>query len=199
MNINFKSKKAIILGTVLLGTTLSGCDMIAGMAGYEKSTVAKAPKMDEPAKVVEAPKPVVEAPVVEAPKPKPIVPEALEGTTLADVKLAKELFDKGVLFVDSRVMNEFAEGHVKDALNITYNEKSKKSADFDPAEDEFDLTKLPADKEVSIVVYCNAGECWKSYKAAKVMVANGHTSVYWFRDGFPAWKSAGHPSVSLFE
>jgi hypothetical protein len=37
--------------------------------------------------------------------------------------------------------------------------------------------------------HCNGAECWKSYKAAKVALSNGFTTVYWFRGGFPGESS----------
>ena len=44
-----------------------------------------------------------------------------------------------------------------------------------------------------MIFYCNAGECWKSYKAAKVALDAGHTKVHWLRGGIPEWKSKGYP------
>lgn len=121
-------------------------------------------------------------------------PNSLEGTTLINADKAKELHDKGVAVIDSRVANEFAEAHIKGAISVPYKEKSAKAVDFDASQDSFDLSKLPADKNAPVIVYCNAGECWKSYKAAKAMVKAGYKKVYWFRGGFPEWKAKGYPT-----
>jgi len=58
----------------------------------------------------------------------------------------------------------------------------------------FDLTKLPADKAAPVVFFCNAGECWKSYKASVAAVKAGYTKVNWFRGGVPEWIAAGLPT-----
>ncbi len=120
-------------------------------------------------------------------------PAFLDGTTVVTAEKAKELHDKGVPMVDSRVANEYAEAHIKGAINVPYKEKSAKAVDFDAGQDSFDLSKLPADKNAPVLVYCNSGECWKSYKAGKAMVKAGYKKVYWFRGGFPEWKAKGYP------
>ena len=38
---------------------------------------------------------------------------------------------------------------------------------------------------------CNGAECWKSYKASKVAMAQGFKTVYWFRGGLPEWEATG--------
>jgi rhodanese-related sulfurtransferase len=113
-------------------------------------------------------------------------PDSLKGATLVDAVKAKSLSDAGVKVIDSRVANEYAESHIKGAINVPYKEKSAKSVDFDASQDSFDLSKLPADKNTAIIIYCNGAECWKSYKAS--------TTVYWFRLGIPEWKAKGYPT-----
>ena len=41
---------------------------------------------------------------------------------------------------------------------------------------------------------CNGAECWKSYKASKVALARGFTTMYWFRGGLPEWLARGLPN-----
>jgi rhodanese-related sulfurtransferase len=120
-------------------------------------------------------------------------PSSLAGATLVSAEQAKKLVDGGVPIVDTRVANEYAEAHVKGAKSVPYKEKSAKDAKFDPKEDSFDLAKLPADKNAPLVFYCNAGECWKSYKASKVAIDAGYKKVNWLRGGFPEWKAKGYP------
>jgi rhodanese-related sulfurtransferase len=120
-------------------------------------------------------------------------PATLAGTTLVSAEQAKKMVDSGVPIVDARVANEYADTHIKGAISVPYKEKSAKSVDFDPAEDSFDLAKLPADKAAPVIIYCNAGECWKSYKASKAALAAGWKKVYWLRGGFPEWKGKGYP------
>lgn len=121
-------------------------------------------------------------------------PASLDGAAVVTADKAKDLQAKGATVVDTRVANEYAEAHIKGAISVPYKEKSAKAPDFDASQDKFDLSKLPGDKNAPIVMYCNAGECWKSYKASKVALAGGYKKVYWFRGGFPEWKSKGFPT-----
>ena len=83
---------------------------------------------------------------------------------------------------------------VKGAKSVTYKEKSAKAVNFDASQDSFDLSKLPSDKNAPIVFYCNAGECWKSYKASIAATKAGYKKISWFRGGMPEWKSKKLPT-----
>lgn len=120
-------------------------------------------------------------------------PNQLAGVQVVDQAKAKSLMDGGAKMIDTRVANEYAEGHIAGSINVPYKEKSAKSEDFDASQDSFKLEALPADKGTGIITYCNGPECWKSYKAAKAAVKAGYKKVFWFRVGFPAWKAAGYP------
>ena len=120
-------------------------------------------------------------------------PASLEGATSINADQVKQMLDKGVPVIDARVANEYVESHIKGAKNVPYKEKSAKAPNFDASQDSFDLTKLPSDKNAPIVFYCNAGECWKSYKASVVAIQAGYKKVNWFRGGIPEWKSKGYP------
>lgn len=118
-------------------------------------------------------------------------PPNLPGAKLVAADDVKRLADSGATVVDARVASEFSDAHIKGAISIPYREKSAKSVDFDPHEDSFNLTKLPSDKAAAIVFYCNGPDCWKSFKACTVAMKGGYTNVYWYRAGFPDWKSKG--------
>lgn len=120
-------------------------------------------------------------------------PASLKGAEVVDAAKAKSLMDGGAKMIDTRVANEFAEAHIKGAINVPYKEKSAKAADFDAGQDSFDVAKLPADMNVAIITQCNGPECWKSYKGATAAIKAGHKKVYWFRNGFPEWKAKGLP------
>lgn len=116
------------------------------------------------------------------------------GVKLVDAAAVQALQAKGALIVDTRRTGEFAEGTIKGAINAVYDpEKSAKDANFDPAQDKFDLAKF-SDKNKDIVTFCNSGKCWKSYKAAVVLAKQGFKNVYWYRDGFPDWKAKKLPT-----
>ena len=119
-------------------------------------------------------------------------PDTLAGVTVVTADQARKLAEGGVPIIDTRVANEFAQEHIKGARSVPYKEKSAKDVRFDPKEDSFDLSKLPP-KGSPVIFYCNAGECWKSYKASKVAVDAGYTRVHWLRGGIPEWKSKGYP------
>lgn len=121
-------------------------------------------------------------------------PDSLKSTILVDATRAKSLIDSGVEVIDARVGNEYAESHIKGAINIPYKEKSTKTVDFDASQDSFDLSKLPADKNTAILIYCNGAECWKSYKASVAAIKAGYKTVYWFRLGIPEWSAKGYPT-----
>lgn len=123
----------------------------------------------------------------------PQTPESLSGTTVVTAEKAKSMVEKGVLIVDTRVANEYVEQHIKGAVSIPYKEKSDKSVDFNAKLDSFDLSKLPADKNTAVIFYCNAGECWKSYKSSVAAGKGGYKSIYWLRGGIPEWKAKGFP------
>lgn len=119
-------------------------------------------------------------------------PAQLAGATIVTADQAKGLIEKGTPVLDVRTANEFAEGHIKGAKNVPYKEKSAKVAEFDAAADGFDLSKLPADKNAAVVLYCNGLDCWKSYKASVVAIKAGYKKIQWLRGGYPEWKGKGY-------
>jgi rhodanese-related sulfurtransferase len=121
-------------------------------------------------------------------------PDTLAGTKVVTAEEVQKLMKSGVPVIDARVANEYAEEHIKGAKNVPYKEKSAKATSFDSAQDSFDLAKLPPDKKAPLVIYCNAGECWKSYKASVVAVRAGYSNIHWFRGGIPEWKSKNLPT-----
>jgi rhodanese-related sulfurtransferase len=121
-------------------------------------------------------------------------PATLPGTKLAAAEDVVKLQAAGAVIVDSRIASEYADAHIKGAISVPYREKSEKSVSFDAGQDEFNLAKLPADKGVLIVVYCNGPECWKSFKAGTAAVKAGYTNIYWYRAGLPDWTAKGFPT-----
>jgi rhodanese-related sulfurtransferase len=121
-------------------------------------------------------------------------PANLDGVTVVTAEQAKQMQEKGVPLIDARVASEYAEKTVKGAISVPYNEKSAKDVRFDRKQDRFDISKLPADKNAPLVFFCNAGECWKSYKASVVARDGGYKRVYWMRGGVPEWIAKGLPT-----
>ena len=123
-------------------------------------------------------------------------PLSLENATVVSALQLKDLQANGILIIDSRIAAEYDESHIAKAVSVPYAEKSAKAFNFNPVVDRFNLSKLPADKNTGIVFYCNAGACWKGYKAAAVAINAGYKKVYWFRGGLPEWIEKGYPIES---
>jgi rhodanese-related sulfurtransferase/ABC-type phosphate/phosphonate transport system substrate-binding protein len=118
-------------------------------------------------------------------------PRALAGAKVVDAKAVAQLLQGGATYVDTRTDAEFKAGHVPGAKLVPYLEKSAKDADFDAAQDKFDVAQLGADRNAELVFACNGPECWKSFKASHAAMKAGYRNVHWFRGGFPEWRSSG--------
>lgn len=81
------------------------------------------------------------------------------------------------ILVDVRTPEEYAEGHIKDALNINWH---------DPA---FMDEMAKADKNKPVFVYCKSGG--RSGQAAEALRGMGFKEVYDLEGGITAWKNAG--------
>ena len=97
---------------------------------------------------------------------------------------AKELYDRGGLLVlDAREPEEFAEGHVAGAVSAP--------ADYITGDVDW-MDKTAADKR-PILVYCGGGDCELSLTLGFELAKTGHPKVLIYEDGFPAWEEAGYP------
>lgn len=110
-------------------------------------------------------------------------PLSIPGATTVDVTQAKQLFDNGVLFVDVRKDKDWNAGRIPDAVHLDVKKVLS---------EETLLAEVKKDEPV--VFYCNGHSCMRSSKAAAKAVEWGWKKVYYFRDGFPAWKGAGLPT-----
>ena len=117
-------------------------------------------------------------------------PSQLPGVTMVTASEVVALQQKSVPIIDVRLAKEYHEKHIRGAQSIPYAEKSLKDVAFDPALDQW-AGPEKLDKAKPVIFHCNGAECWKSYKAAKVALSKGFTTVYWFRGGFPEWESSG--------
>jgi len=124
---------------------------------------------------------------------KPLTPETVKGVKVVDAVFVKKNLGKIAIY-DVRKKAEYVDAHIPGAINVWYHERSKKKADFDATKDRFDLNKFPKDKNTPMIIYCNGPRCWKSYKAIIVLKKAGYKKLYWFRNGWPAWKAKGYPT-----
>lgn len=109
------------------------------------------------------------------------------GTAFAQQKKAVQVeeFEKGikqanVTVLDVRRPEEYAAGHIKNAVNINWQNT-----------DEFTSKAAKLDKSKPVYVYCLAGP--RSDKATDWLLKNGFTNVIGLDGGIRAWKDAGKP------
>ena len=109
-------------------------------------------------------------------------PTKVSGATTVNAQKAKQLFDKGVVFIDVRKDKDYAAGRVPDAVHIELKKVYSK-----------DTLGKHVKSDQAVVIYCNGHSCTRSAKAAEKAVSWGYKNVYYFRDGFPSWKKNGYP------
>jgi rhodanese-related sulfurtransferase/DNA-binding transcriptional ArsR family regulator len=100
-------------------------------------------------------------------------PERLEGISIEE--LLNRIAD-GVVLLDVRPPDEFAQGHLPGAINIPTEELQRR------------LGELPRDRD--IVAYCRGPYCMLSSEAVEALRANGFPARR-LAAGFPEWKAAG--------
>lgn len=132
--------------------------------------------------------------IAQAQAPAKLTPDKVPGVVIVDAAAAKALADKGVKMYDVRVPADFAEERIKGAISIPYVNKSENVPDFDASKDTWDVKRLPADKSTPIIIYGNAPEGWRHYKASVLAVKAGYTRVHWLRNGIREWKEKGFPT-----
>lgn len=100
------------------------------------------------------------------------------------IKLSRayQLYKQGVIFIDSRSKEEYAQGHIKGAINIPFYE-SEKYEDV--------LSKI--DKNDLIVTYCSGEDCDTSILHGDELFEKGYKRVYIFHGGWNDWLDAGYP------
>ncbi len=111
-----------------------------------------------------------------------VSPMEVSGATTVDVVSAKELFDRGVPFVDVRKDTDWEAGRIPGATHIELKKVFSEAT----------LSEVVG-KDQEVVFYCNGPKCMRSSKASEKAVAWSFTKVYYFRDGFPGWEAAGNP------
>ncbi|HID00736.1 MAG TPA: rhodanese-like domain-containing protein [Piscirickettsiaceae bacterium] len=109
-------------------------------------------------------------------------PEQVPGAVTVSTEHAKRLFVQGVKFVDIRSYSDWDAGRIP----LAYHIELKK---------EFTPERLASvvDKHEPVVFYCNSLACHRSAKASKKAVLWGYKKVYYYREGYPAWKKAMNP------
>lgn len=106
----------------------------------------------------------------------------VEGVQVLDVsKYEKKMAQPDVQLVDVRTPEEFAEGHLENAINI------------DITADDFDSKIAALDKEKPVMVYCKAGG--RSAKASSRLNELGFKNISDLEGGIINWNSENKPIV----
>lgn len=103
--------------------------------------------------------------------------------TEIDAPTLKEMMttdDVLVVFPLSKI--EYNDKHITDSVLIPLNDLKN---------------GLPADKNKKLAFYCLGIKCTASWRAAEKAVKLGYTNVYAFREGLPAWVSAGYSTTTI--
>ena len=108
--------------------------------------------------------------------------QADDNGKIVDTETAKELFDRGVLFVDVRDAVDYKNGHIPSAIHVNVRDSTFEAK----------FVKV-AKKDQEIVIYCRGISCTRSPLAISKAKSMGFEKLYYFREGYPGWKSAGHP------
>lgn len=96
---------------------------------------------------------------------------------------AEELLERTkqseVTVLDIRPKEEFAAGHLPNAINIPPDEVAQRIGELD--------------NNQAIVAYCRGPYCLFSHDAVKLLTEKGYTAQR-LEDGYPEWQAAGYPT-----
>jgi rhodanese-related sulfurtransferase/DNA-binding transcriptional ArsR family regulator len=97
-------------------------------------------------------------------------------------ELTRRLKDDVVTLLDVRPSDEFAAGHLPNALNIPLCDLARR------------LRELPRNREV--VAYCRGAYCVLAFEAVALLRKRGFSAMR-LEEGFPEWHAAGLPIETL--
>jgi len=118
--------------------------------------------------------------------PTPTAPP--EGVTIISADDAKAQISTIKVF-DMRKALNFGKGHLPGATSAPY--KWTKKGHPSQRTGEFDVSKLPADKNQKILFHSDGPNGWKSYYASQKAAELGYKNVYWMREGYSTWDEKG--------
>ena len=110
-----------------------------------------------------------------------VSPVTVPGAMTVDAAAAKVLFDQGAVFVDTRTDADWEAGRIPAAVHLELKKVLSEA-----------MLSTVVQKDQAMVFYCNGPKCMRSSEGAAMAAAWGFTKVYYFREGYPAWKAAGY-------
>ena len=121
----------------------------------------------------------------------PTPSEPPDGVKVISIHEANQLlYQKDVYVFDMRNERYFGKGHIPGAVSLPY-EWTRKRTDYTYSA-ELDISKLPTDKNASIIFLGDGPEEWKAYYTSKAAKEAGYNNVMWFRDGYSTWLNKGY-------
>jgi rhodanese-related sulfurtransferase len=112
-----------------------------------------------------------------------VIPD-VPGPLKIELANLKKLHDaNAALVLDAREADEYAGGHIRGALHLSYNDAL--------AEPERVKNLDPGGRP--IVVYCGGGACELSINLSRVLIEGGKRRVLIYEAGYPEWETAGYP------
>ncbi|UCD17667.1 MAG: hypothetical protein JSV44_01840 [Candidatus Zixiibacteriota bacterium] len=115
-----------------------------------------------------------------------VPPSAVEGDPpfISLDEAAAKYQSPNVIFIDARYPEDYDYGHIKDAINLPYEELEYFWADV--------TAGMPKSKEY--VIYCSGDECESSLFLGREMLYEGYSDVLVFYGGWREWERAGLPT-----
>ena len=104
---------------------------------------------------------------------------SVEGATKVDASTAKNLHDRGILFIDNDYEKKWKRRHIPGAANLPWLTKA--------------TLKELVNKNEDVVFYCSGVHCYSSVQACALALTWGYENVYYFAEGFIGWNMAGYP------
>ena len=105
-----------------------------------------------------------------------------QGIVEISLEIAKDLFEKDILFIDARAEEYYLEGHIPGAI----------------CNDDFDLLINDIDNRIInndfFVVYCSDDDCGSSEELAYQLFDQGYLNIYLFKGGWKQWTENSLPS-----
>lgn len=108
--------------------------------------------------------------------------ESLTNPLAIKIDKAYQLYNQGAKFIDARMPEEYAEGHIKGAINIPFD-----------GDDSYRNILNSYSKDEILVTYCSGTECELSILLGNELFDKGFKKVHIFFGGWNDWVGRGYP------
>ena len=113
-----------------------------------------------------------------------VVPDDMTEPMSVNLEFVKYHFDNNsAIFIDAREVEDYDQGHIKNAINIPYDYY-----------EEYEDTINELDDMAIYIIYCSGDECSLSLDLADYLFNEKvFEKVVVFEGGWPEWHDAGYP------